>query len=232
MSTKIKNKKPKQIPEPYLSLLITSAFGLALLLFRLMWVWNSIYFFLAWNLVLAWVPLLFAQWLVNIQKANRTLVTQWILFFLWLLFFPNAPYILTDYFHLYQLRDVTPLWFDLVLITSFAWLGLQLGFLSLARVQAAVTKHYSARVGYAVVVVTTVLASFGIFVGRYLRWNSWDVVTNPWVLVTDFWNLVQSPFLWQNALGLTVFFAIFLLLAYQTTSFLPLNTELAKRPKK
>lgn len=216
---------PKPIPqktsapwlvEPYFSFLIASILGLLLLIIRLAFSWNSIYFFLAWNLILAWIPLILADILVPLEKKFRSSAPVWVVLVLWLLFFPNAPYILTDYFHLINLHDATPLWFDLILISTFAWLGLILGFASLTRVQNFITKKYSVAWGQITVSASLFLASFGIFVGRYLRWNSWDVVANPAVIISDLLALIQDQKMWLTALGVTVFFTLFLAVAYRT----------------
>lgn len=215
----------------HLSFLLLTALGFVLLLVRLVWSWDSIYFFLAWNIILAWIPLLCAESLVLVEKKFRSPILVWVALAVWLLFFPNAPYIITDYIHLINLRDTTPLWFDLILITTFAWLGLMLGFASLSKVQEFVNKKFTIAHGWLVAVVTIVLASFGIFVGRYLRWNSWDVVANPKLIISDLWQLVTDPSLWFNALGVTVFFSLFLFLAYRTLQ-IPVITQTTAPAKK
>ena len=97
---------------------------------------------------------------------------------LWLLFLPNAPYLLTDLIHLGS-RDDAPLWFDLVLFSAFAWTGAFLGFLSIYLMQVVVRRTHGALLGWALVGGSLLASGFGIYLGRSLRWNSWDFVTSP-----------------------------------------------------
>ena len=97
---------------------------------------------------------------------------------LWLLFLPNAPYLLTDLIHLGS-RDDAPLWFDLVLFSAFAWTGAFLGFLSIYLMQVVVRRAHGALLGWALVGGSLLASGFGIYLGRSLRWNSWDFVTSP-----------------------------------------------------
>jgi uncharacterized membrane protein len=130
---------------------------------------------------------------------------------LWLLFLPNAPYILTDFKHLVP-SPVVPLWVDIVVIAAPAWTGLLLGFLSLYLVQSVVRSLAGARVAWVAAVGVLGLASFGIYLGRVLRWNSWDVLADP-RLVFDLDGVLADP----RAIGMTVLLAGFL-----TTSYLVL----------
>lgn len=94
----------------------------------------------------------------------------------WLLFFPNAPYILTDLFRL-RLKSSMPIWFDLILILSFAWTGLLFGFLNLWDIEKILQNFIKRTYVIIISVVLLFIGSFGIFVGRFLRWNSWDIVS-------------------------------------------------------
>src|SRR3954452_18414503 len=93
---------------------------------------------------------------------------------LWLAFFPNAPYIVTDFVHLSR-DPLAPLWFDGLTIGAFAATGLLLGLGSLYLVQSAVRRE----LGWVVVSAALVLGSVGIYLGRFVRLNSWDFFTNP-----------------------------------------------------
>jgi uncharacterized membrane protein len=131
----------------------------------------------------------------------------------WLLFFPNAPYIVTDFVHL---RDpaAAPLWYDVVLIASFASTGMLLGFLSLSRVQQLTAETAGAARGWLVAAIALVLGAFGIFIGRYEVRNSWDVIVQPSALARDTWRQITSPTTYPRTLGVTASYAVFLLLAY------------------
>ena len=131
----------------------------------------------------------------------------------WLLFFPNAPYIVTDFIHL-RGPGRAPLWFDVVLIASFAFTGLLLGFLSLSLVQHVATESAGAALGWLVAVTALVLAAFGIFIGRFEVRNSWDVIVKPVPLARDTWHELTSPTAYPRTLGVTASYAVFLILAY------------------
>ena len=108
------------------SLALLSLFTLAMLAFRVAYTRTGDHTWIAWNLVLAWVPFLLA--LVIYQRTPSAPRIQLAgLGALWLLFFPNAPYLLTDFIHLHESR-ATPLWYDALMLAAFAWTGLLLGF--------------------------------------------------------------------------------------------------------
>lgn len=136
------------------------------------------YGFLVWNLVLAWVP--FALALVAYDRARRVGVDAVVggLAALWLLFLPNAPYILTDFVHLRHGAKV-PVWFDALMLSSFAWTALLLGLLSLYLMQAVARRVVSEAWTWVGVAGALTLASVGVYLGRYVRFNSWDAVTRP-----------------------------------------------------
>ncbi len=148
------------------------------------------FLFLNWNLFLAGVPLLFSRLLMhddNITKAKVILLVP-----MWLLFFPNAPYILTDLFHLGHV-DSMPKWFDLLLILFFAWAGLFAGFKSLQDIQHMLTKFMSQRKSMVVVAALLFIAAFGVYLGRFERWNSWDLFTHPFGVLRDIADRFINP---------------------------------------
>ena len=105
----------------------SSLISVALLLLRTHYAGSGLYSFLLWNLVLAWMPLALAWMLwLSVDKLNLPILGLGLLP-AWFLFFPNAPYIMTDLIHL-KIRDDVPLWYDAALLFSFAWNGLILGF--------------------------------------------------------------------------------------------------------
>ena len=181
---------------------------------------NSTYWFLIWNLFLAWLPLVSALllWALH-QYAPRLRLLQWPLLLGWFLFLPNAPYLVTDFLHLTE-RQQVPLWYDLMLIFSFAWNGLILGFLALWIVQDVLATQYNRVVGLLVVCGTLVMSSFGIYLGRFLRWNSWDAIFNPQLLAADILPRLSDPFAYPRTLAVTLIFSIFLTIAYLTVRLL------------
>ncbi|WP_210515865.1 DUF1361 domain-containing protein [Hymenobacter terricola] len=181
------------------------------------------FLFLIWNLFLALIPFGLSTMLGTARgplKA-RMLVPVGAA---WLLFFPNAPYILTDLFHL-DTRPGVPLWYDLALILSCAWNGLMLAYASLSDMQRLVQQRLGFWSGWAFATVALLLSSFGIYLGRYLRFNSWDILTNPLTLFFDIVNRVLHPFSFPGTWGVTLVFGLFLLVGYGTVRLLGRSHE-------
>ena len=131
----------------------------------------------------------------------------------WLLFFPNAPYMITDFVHLPGPSN-GPLWYDVALFASFATTGMLLGFLSLSEMQQLVARSAGAVLGWVVAVVALGLAAFGVFIGRFEARNSWDVIVHPVSLGHETWQQLTSPAAYPRTLGVTASYAAFFLLAY------------------
>ena len=152
---------------------------LCMLGFRVVYAGMTGYVFLLWNLFLAWLPLLFAD-AVHLFQEHRSRVRFWLFGFLWLIFFPNAPYIVTDFIHLDPWATVgVPWWFDFLLISSFAITGGMLGLCSLQTISQITSRWFGLFWSWLFMVVVSLLSGFAIYLGRYLRWNSWDVLFNP-----------------------------------------------------
>ncbi len=149
---------------------------------------------LAWNLFLAWLPMVSALIVYNLSKTRRR--AAWLLIVpclaFWLLFFPNAPYILTDILHLRIQPDV-PLWYDLMLLVAFAWTGAFLGFVSLYLMQGLVQRRAGAITGWLFTLIVLAAGSVGVYLGRFPRYNSWDAVLNPMSLVADIALNLRHP---------------------------------------
>jgi len=195
----------------YLTLAASAAVSWALLMFRV-WYFDTVGLgFLVWNLILAAVPFIISQWLI--MRRTRSAATFFTAAFLWLLFFPNAPYIVTDLMHL-QSTGPAPLWFDLVLLLSFAWNGLIVGYLSLLDMQRLIEWRFGALAGWLCAGSAILLGSFGIYLGRVLRWNSWDLFTRPTGLLRDVVERLAHPFDYPSTYGMTFAFAVFMLAGY------------------
>ena len=169
-------------------LVFASALCLAMLVGRAIHARHVELGFYVWNLVLAWLPLLFA--LRVYQLAGSRPARWWPLALsavLWFFFYPNAPYIVTDFLHL-KSRPQVPMWFDIVMMMSFAWIGLFLGYLSLMLMQEIVRERKGLSWSWFFAVVMLALGSFGIYLGRFARWNSWDILVRPHGLAGDVIN--------------------------------------------
>jgi uncharacterized membrane protein len=185
------------------SLVLASALCAGLLVARWAYSDPGAYRFLAWNLFLAWIPLVAAVAVYDLQRRGAAIGRLLPLACLWLLFLPNAPYLLTDLIHLGS-RDDAPLWFDLVLFSAFAWTGTLLGYLSVYLMQGVVRRIAGAVASWAFVAATLLATAFGIYLGRSLRWNSWALVTNPGPLLSDVWARVSDPLAHPRGFGMTV----------------------------
>jgi len=170
--------------------------------------------FMLWNLFLALVPYGLST-LLGLARGPLRARLLLPVGAIWLLFFPNAPYIITDLFHLDTRPDV-PLWYDLALIMSCAWNGLMLAYASLSDMQQLVQRRLGFGAGWAFATLALMLSSFGIYLGRYLRFNSWHVVTNPLTLFYDIVDRFIHPFGYPRTWGVTVVFGVFLLVGYAT----------------
>ena len=152
-------------------------FCLALLAGRIRWSGHTSFYFLSWNLALAAIPLMFSAAALGLSRAHWKYMSLAMLF-PWLLFLPNAPYILTDLMHL-KVRAPIPLWYDLVMLLSFALTGLLLGFLSMVCAERVLLTMFRRPVVMAIHGAVLFLCGFGIYLGRFLRWNSWEIGTRP-----------------------------------------------------
>lgn len=202
-----------------LLLVLMTAFCFFLSVFRVIESGTPYFLFLNWNLFLAIVPYLLTA-SISSQKRGRIQRLKIIgVSMVWLLFFPNAPYILTDLFHL-RIETSVPKWFDLILIISFAWTGLLFGFLSLMKIEKLYTNFFTKRQVEWLSSSILFLASFGVYLGRYLRWNSWDVINNPSSLLFDISDRVINPFEHPRTWGVTILFGILLNIIYWTIKLL------------
>lgn len=199
------------------------ALSVILVVGRVLMTGRLLFLFLIWNLFLALIPFAIST-MLGIAKGPlraRLLVPVGAA---WLLFFPNAPYILTDLFHL-ERRAGVPFWYDLALILSCAWNGLMLAYASLADMQRLVQRRLGTGAGWAFATVALLLSSFGIYLGRYLRFNSWDVLANPLTLFYDIVNRILHPFSFPGTWGVTLVFGVFLLIGYSTVRLLGKHHE-------
>ncbi|MEO1514403.1 MAG: DUF1361 domain-containing protein [Bacteroidota bacterium] len=174
---------------------------------------STTFLFLVWNLFLAWIPYWIAISLESIHQWFGKGMLSFLALLAWLFFFPNAPYILTDLLHL-RSRAPIPHWYDLMLIASCAWTGLMLGLLSLYEVQVFLRRRFSAGFSWVAVSLFIMACGYGIYLGRYLRWNSWDVLAQPLSLFHDIWQSFLDPVLFRHSMQVSLVLSGFLMLAY------------------
>ena len=171
---------------------------------------------LVWNLSLAWLPFIFSF----TAAALHALAPKrwWLLIFpgvMWLIFFPNAPYILTDFLHLTD-RPFVPLWYDIILLATFAWTGCFLAIASLRTMQILVKKYLGWFLSWVFAVSALAVGGLGIYLGRFSRWNSWDLFLQPQGILYEVAIRVLNPLSNLRFFGFTILFTAFLVICYLT----------------
>jgi uncharacterized membrane protein len=199
------------------ALIFASIASTAMVLARAIYSGQLLYQFLIWNLFLAWLPLLFS-WLGYMLMGKR----RYLLLFgmLWLLFFPNAFYLVTDLIHLGRGGPV-PVWFDAIMLFSFALTGLLLGLLSLYLMQSIVAQRCGRAISWIFAALALSLSGYGVYVGRFLRWNSWDIFAHPHTLMLDILNSLLHPQMVVKTYTVSFFLSAVFLFAYVTLLSLP-----------
>jgi uncharacterized membrane protein len=196
---------------PMLALSFASIVSVVLVVGRMVWTRETHFAFLIWNLFLAWIPMVFAMLAREHQNTGRSPGWRFFAFgAAWLLFFPNAPYIFTDITHLSHYHP--HFWADLILILINALTGMVLGFLSLYLMQSAVRRMAGGWMSWLFIVAVAVLSGFGIFIGRFMRLNSWDVMV-PGKMVHVMGNWAQQTTVGYS-MGFSILFAAFLFVTY------------------
>ena len=171
--------------------------------------------YLIWNLFLAWVPLGLALWLQH--TLRHTLWSSWTalaLTALWIGFLPNSFYLITDYIHLQEITPRVDLLYDVVMFSSFIFNGVILGYLSLYIVHRRLLERVSRRVASGLIGLVLLVSSFAIYIGRELRWNTWDVLANPASLLIDVSDRVLNPREHPQAFTTTLTFFVLLTSVY------------------
>lgn len=173
------------------------------------------YFFLNWNLFLAWVPFLTAIVANHMAFGRKPKIFGfWGIVFVWGIFFPNALYLVTDLLHLGG-RDEIRFLFDAITVFSYACTGMIIGLASLELMQGIVKKYHGSYAGWVFALASLTLGSFGVYVGRFLRWNSWEVFTQPVYLAREMLGAIVNPLLYTRAsLAFTVVLTIFYVSLY------------------
>ncbi len=200
----------------FILLSAASLFCVALVAARVRLTDSDRYLFLVWNLFLAWVPFGFAYFAYSLPWKHTLLlyIIIPICTILWLIFFPNAPYILTDLQHLAKVSRDIPLWYDVIILIWFSWTGFLLGIISLYFMHEIVRHAFGRLVGWTFIVVVSGLSSFGVYLGRFIRCNSWDILQNPSEFAVYTLGWVIKPRM--GMLVFTALFTIFSLFIYIT----------------
>lgn len=201
-------------------LLLSIALTLSMLGARCLFTRDFTYLFYPWNLFLATVPYSFSRRL----KYARNNIKGWLLITGWLLFFPNAPYLITDMFH-FEKRYPVPQWYDLILVVSGAWNGLILGIISLIQVEQFLRLYVQQKIVHLSSVLFALLCGYGVYIGRYWRFNSWDVIAQPETLFKASARSIIRPHHNIQLWAFTIAFAALFYIVYLTVKQLMLLNE-------
>jgi uncharacterized membrane protein len=173
-----------------------------------------IYSNLVWNLALAWIPYAFGVLASGLHRSNPK--SWWLIIIpgmIWLLFFPNAPYMVTDFLHLNP-RPGIPLWYDILMLVSFSWTGIFLAIASLRMMQGLIKYYLGTFLSWLFAFFAIALSGLGIYLGRFERWNSWDMLTHPKSILKDLAKQLLNPLDSLSFFGFTMLITAFLFVCY------------------
>ncbi len=189
-----------------------------LISFRIFYSGSGRFVFLSWNIFLAWIPYILSCYFEFYRKKEKW--KQLVLFASWLLFFPNALYIVTDLVHL-QDENNMPWWFDAVLVFASSFIGIVMAFISLRKAELYLKTYFGKGLVAASVAGILFIGSFGVYLGRFQRWNSWDVVNDPLALSVDIISKIINPVENYKVWAITVLFTAIYSLIYFFIKILP-----------
>lgn len=173
---------------------------------------KTMYFtFLVWNVFLAIIPYLMTMYLSDKKKLNKIIFT--LIFGTWLAFLPNAPYIITDLFHLNR-SAFKNIWIDTLVISTFAITGMSLFYFSIFQMKNLLKNFFKHKIAEAIIISTIFLSAFGVYIGRFLRYNSWEILSNPLKLFNTIFNMIIHPIQNEEVWFFTLSFGLFLQLGY------------------
>lgn len=183
--------------------------------------------YLSWNLLLAWMPLVFALRLMSVLKHKAW--SSWealAVSLLWVAFLPNSFYLISDFIHLQEVQHKDVL-YDAIMFSSFVFTGVLLGFSSLYLVHLRLRRRLSGWQTGVWIGIILLLCSVAIYMGRDLRWNTWDILVNPAGLLFDVSDRLQHPSAYPHMLLVVAAFFILLASIY---NMLWRGTRLFMRP--
>lgn len=194
-------------------LILSCLFSTGLTAVRIVYTHHLHFAWLTWNLFLALIPYGITRFAVQHLSWIEKRWKFGCLFAVWLLFLPNSFYIITDLFHL-EIANRIPLWFDLALLFSFAWNGILLGVLSVRMMEKMVQLNFPAVKEWQFVYPLMLLNAFGVYIGRYLRYNTWDVIADPFQLTKDIVYMTLHPVHYRFDWSMIFCYAVFMSLIY------------------
>lgn len=187
---------------PLFLLVVLSIF---LLTIRLKITHSFFYLFLAWNLFLAMIPFLISSYLLSAKLLKKPVL--YLLLTVWLFFLPNAPYLLTDFIHL-RLSPLEWIGYDSLMLAVFSITGLTFYLVSVKEMKQLLFAYFNQKLVLRFLAILPFLVSFGIYLGRVLRWNSWDILYNPLSLFIDVFAIITNPVTNFTAWAFTLSFGL------------------------
>ncbi|MBI3888200.1 DUF1361 domain-containing protein [Candidatus Nomurabacteria bacterium] len=203
------------------TLLLVSAVAVVLDFARLDLWGTSNLMYLIWNLFLAWIPYLISLYFIKKDVSTSRFV---VFFVFWILFFPNAPYLVTDVLHIVSSLP-TLLWYDSLLLFFFGWIGLFLGMLSMFDIHQYLIAHLGRIFSEFIIFAICFVSSFGVYLGRFERWNSWDIFVRPLYLIRDSFYISTGIAHNGTPLAFIFFFTVFMYCAYRMICVLVVNKQ-------
>ncbi|MEP7198307.1 MAG: DUF1361 domain-containing protein [Chloroflexota bacterium] len=218
MSTRLARLNRFLVAHSFYPLALCALLGVAFFVGRVYLSHKVTFAFLIWNLFLAWIPYLASLGVVQLARGGT--VSRWLALLpaaVWLVFLPNAPYMITDLLHLDE-RLPVPLWYDIGFLSTFVLTGLFLAFASLRTMQTLAQQLFGRAASWLLVVATVGLSGFGIYLGRFMNFNSWDVLKQP----DDVFEVVVGRMLHPHmqTYGVTLMFAAIIFVFYLAFSSL------------
>jgi len=195
-------------PERFLVTYPSLVFCIGFLAIRMLFPGGAFYSFMLGNLVLAWIPYCLSG-IAYSRDRPRFDRLQLAMIAATLLFLPNSFYMVTDFIHIKLSNDFI-VWFDILLVASFTWLGMLYGFIALRRLQLIFTKRFGPFTGWWLVAGVILLSCVGMFLGRVARFYSWDVVVHPVHVGSYVANHALAPESYPHFAAFVMAFSLFI----------------------
>lgn len=200
---------------PFLTALgLLFLFNFCLTFFRIIYSQEGYFLFLVWNLFLALLPFVFIHWASYWREKKAPSLIVFFLGGISLLFLPNSPYIITDLFHLKYWNHTAPLWFDTLMIFSYATTGIILFYATLLKMEKLLKTYFKTSTVTFFLLGIIFLNAFGIYLGRYMRFNSWDIISNPMGLIGEILSYVSNPLGHPRIWGVTFTYGMLFFVGY------------------
>ncbi|HEX9805209.1 MAG TPA: DUF1361 domain-containing protein [Candidatus Dojkabacteria bacterium] len=195
----------------YVSIALLSILSFFMVGFRVVYTQSPFYKFMIWNLFLALIPLIVSSIILHYKQKSLKVLIIPILF--WLLFFPNAPYLITDIVH-HSGNSRILFWYDFLVLTIFALLGLFITVESLRHIHQVLLERMNKKASWALISFIIFISSVGIYIGRVLRWNSWDAFVNPYGVVITILYRIAHPQTYPDVYFMTIGLSVLIFASY------------------